>query len=353
MVLMKRNFIFVFSLIVFIVINGVIFAEKVATLSPLVYPRKIVADSNQIFITDYPFIYIYSRTDYKLLKKFGGQGEGPGEFYIPTELVHQKEKGLQIYVRSDYLLVNSMGKVLFFNRNGDFKRMIKFNPFGFGKQFIPIGKNFAAWETARVKGKRYTAVSLHDPGLHKKKEMYRCDFPFEMSAGSPTKVHFFRIEGPIYDTHDNKFFTTFSGNQTFAIDVFNENGEKLYTISADYEKIKLTDEDIKQYKSEFKYLFKRGLEWNLKNTLFPEYFPAIRNFSIANGKIYVLTFKKEGNKSEFVMFDLKGNLLKKIMLPVVEMNAKRFFSYSIADGRFYQIIENEDEIWELHVQSID
>jgi hypothetical protein len=350
---MKRNYIFIFSLIVFIGINGIIFAEKAATLSPLVYPRKIVADGNRIFISDYPFIYIYSRTDYKLLKKFGGKGEGPGEFYIQTELVHQKEKGLQIYVQPDYLLVNSMGKVLFFNRDGDFTRMVRFNPYGFGRQFIPLGKNFAAWETARAKGRRYTAVNLYGPDLHKIKEIYECDFPFDLSVGSSTKFRFFILEGPIYDTCDNKLFTSFSGIQKFAIDVFNENGEKLYTISTDYEKIKLTDEDADRYKSDFKYIYKRGLESNLKNTIFPEYFPAIRNFSVADGKIYVLTFKKEGNKSEFVIFDLKGNLLKKIMAPVAEMNAKQFFPYSITDGKFYQIIENEDEIWELHVTNIE
>lgn len=189
--------------------------------------------------------------------------------------------------------------------------------------------------------------------MKKIKEIYQCDFPFIFSTGSPTKVHFFRLEGPIYDTYDNKLFTSFCGIQKFAIDVFDENGKKLHTISTDYKKIKCTKKDVLHYKSEFKYLYKRALERNLKNTIFPEYYPAIRHFSIANGKIYVLTFKKEGNMREFVIFDLKGNMLKKIMFPVAEMNAKRFFPYSITDGKFYQIIENEDEIWELHVQNIE
>ena len=289
------------------------------------------------------------------MKKFGGKGEGPGEFYIPTELAHQKEKGLQISLRPDYLMVNSSGKLLFFSRNGDYKRMIKFKSFGFAYDFVPLGKNFIAWGSADRKSKAEykNAVSLFQPDIHKIKEIYTCDFPFKMSGRDAEKAYFFKLDTPIYETYDNKIFITFSGIQKFEIEVFNETGEKLYTVSTDYEKIKLTDEHIKKYKSEFKYLFKFGLEWNLKNTLFPEYFPAIRNFSIADDKIYVLTFKKEGNKSEFIIFDLKGKLLKKIMFPVVEMNAKHFSPYSIADGKFYQIIENEDETWELHVTPIN
>lgn len=346
-------YIFIITVIGFIGATGFIFAKKVATLSPLIYPRKIIVDKNQIFISDYPTIYIYSGTDYKLLKKFGGAGQGPGEFYMDTALIHQKEKGLQFYLEPDYVLVNSMGRVSFFSRHGEFRRMIRFNPFGTGRQFIPMNKYFAAWENVRTRGDMYTAVNLYGPDLKKINEIYQCDFPFIFSTGSPTKVHFFRLEGPIYDTYDNKLFTSFSGIQKFAIDVFDENGKNRYAISTDYKKIKLTENDVRRYKSEFKYLYKRALERNLKNTIFPEYYPAIRHFSIANGKLYVLTFKKEGNKSEFIIFDIKGNLLKKIMLPVAEMNAKRFFPYSIDDDRFYQIVENEDEIWELHVHNIE
>lgn len=337
----------------FIWATGFIFAEKVATLSRLVYPRKIIVDNNRIYISDYPFIYIYSGTDYRLLKKFGGAGQGPGEVYMDAQLIHQKEKGLQFYLQPDYVLVNSMGRISFFSRQGKFRRMIRFNPFRSGRRFIPLGRNFSAWENVRTRGDMHTAVNLYGPDLKKIKELCRGDFPFIFSSGSPTKVHFFRLEGPIYETCDNKLFASFNGIQEFAIEVFDENGKKLHTISRDHEKIKCTENDVRKYKSEFKYLYKRALEQNLKNTLFPEYYPAIRHFSIANSKIYILTFKKEGNRSEFVIFDLKGNFLKKTMFPVREMNAKRFYPYSIFDGRFYQIVENEDEIWELHVLNIE
>lgn len=332
---------------------GHVFSEKAATLSRLVYPRKILVENNRIFISDYPFIYIYSGTDCKRLKKFGGQGQGPGEVYMDAALIHQKERGLQFFLEPDSIVVNSMGRLSFFSRTGDFRRMIRFSPFRSGRHFIPFGKNFAAWENVRTTGDMHTAVNLYGPNLKKVTEMARGGFPFIFSTGSPTKVHFFRLEGPIYDTCENKLFVSFSGIQKLAIDVFDETGKKLYTISTDHKKIRLTEEDVRRYKNEFKYLYKRALEQNLKNTLFPKHYPAIRYFTIADGKVYVLTFKKMGDRSEFIIFDLKGNVLKTIMFPVGEMNAKRFFPFSISCGKFYQIIENEDEIWELHVLNIE
>ena len=343
----------VFLLALWFNLTGLVFAEKVATLDELIYPRRIIVENNRVFISDYPHIYIYSTTDYRLLKKFGGQGQGPGEFYMDAALIHEKEKGLRFHLTPDEIVVNSMGRLSFFTRQGEFKRMIRFNPFTSGRQFITLGRNFAAWENNREPGDMHIKINLYGPDLKKIKKLCRGDFPFIFSSGSPTKVHFFRLEGPIYETFDNKLFVSFNGIQEFAIQVFDDRGEKLDTISTVYDKIKLTEKAIQTYKDDFKYLFKRGLEHNLKNTLFPEFYPAIRNFTVSDGKIYVLTFKKQGDLSEFVIFDVQGNLLKKIMFPVAEMNAKRFYPYSIASSRFYQIVEKDEETWELHTRNLD
>lgn len=61
---------------------------------------------------------------------------------------------------------------------------------------------------------------------------------------------------------------------------------------------------------------------------------------------------KEAGKSEVQIFDLKGTLLEKSMIPIKEKNAKRFFPYDIKKGMLYQLVENEDEEWELHVTKI-
>ena len=71
---------------------------------------------------------------------------------------------------------------------------------------------------------------------------------------------------------------------------------------------------------------------------------------INNEKLYVRTYKKSGEKTEFFILDSKGKLLEKVFIPIYERNRRNYYSYSICDGKVYQLIENEDtEEWELHI----
>jgi hypothetical protein len=138
----------------------------------------------------------------------------------------------------------------------------------------------------------------------------------------------------------------------FIIHVFDNTGKKRYAITGDYEKIKITEKQIQKFREGFKYKFKRGLDVILERSVFPEYFPAIRHFTVSDGKVYVMTFKKEAGKSEVQIFDINGKLLVKNMIPIKEKNAKRFFPYDIKKGILYQLVENEAEEWELHLTKI-
>jgi len=80
-------------------------------------------------------------------------------------------------------------------------------------------------------------------------------------------------------------------------------------------------------------------------------YPEIHIYSITDYKL-LKTFKKEAGKSEVQIFDLKGTLLEKTMVPIKEKNSKRFFPYDINKGVLYQLVENDDEEWELHVTKI-
>jgi hypothetical protein len=87
------------------------------------------------------------------------------------------------------------------------------------------------------------------------------------------------------------------------------------------------------------------------------YLPAIRFFFFSGNKIYVQTYKKENNKSEFFVFDKTGNLLKKVFVPFIEeefsyneFSVPRF--HTIAEGKLYQLLENDDEEWDLHITDI-
>jgi len=78
--------------------------------------------------------------------------------------------------------------------------------------------------------------------------------------------------------------------------------------------------------------------------------------------MYVRTSRINENtdEQEFIIMDLKGNILKTLYLPqtanpqhFVKMMGMTPRFYSIANNRFYYLVENEEEeTWELHVKDI-
>ena len=61
--------------------------------------------------------------DFKLVKKIGKEGEGPGEFKIRGDLA------VKIDIQKDRFLVNSLGKVSIFNRKGIMEREMRVSPY--------------------------------------------------------------------------------------------------------------------------------------------------------------------------------------------------------------------------------
>jgi hypothetical protein len=348
---MKHIIILMFALLM--AIPDILCPEIAATFTTFHYPKNIVIEGEQMVVTDYPSIHILSLKDYRLLKTFGREGFGPGEFWIDQVIVDNKERGLLVRIEPDYILVNSFLWISFFSRDGEFIKTIRLKDHRQGSRFWPLGKNFAAAKAVREGKKLYITVTLFDQKLEKIKEIYRAP---HWHQGVDAMKNFFEraTHSMMFMVYDKKIFVVKGGSQKFAIYVYNQWGNKLYTIEHESEKINIPKEYITQVHDWFKIKFKRGLEWNLKHTIFPEYFPAIHDLRVTDKKIYVLTYKRNGNKNEVIVLDLKGNLLKKAMITVAERNPENFHAFVIHKGKFYQFIEeDEEETWELHVTNIE
>ena len=165
-----------------------------------------------------------------------------------------------------------------------------------------------------------------------------------------------------FKTLGNKVFIEKS-REGFLIDVFDSNGEKLYQIEKSVNKIKVTKEDEVKIMNKFKNdpLIKQiGFE-NFKRMgkmIFPEFFPVIGGIKVANKKIYVRTYKNVKGKEEYIVMDLKGKILKRIYLPIVDnapimvylMGVKYYLIYN---DKFYYIRENENnEEWKRYITEI-
>ncbi len=325
-------------------------AEKEHTFFDLLNPRYLIVDKNQIIISDYPHVFLYSLDDYSLIKKIGREGMGPGEFHVIQANMNLKERGLVLSVNPDHIAANSTSRLSYFTRRGDFIREIKLS-YGINAKFLSLGDRLLGFLPLR-EGK--LSVTLFNTNLKKKNEILNCDYWFNLQ--SRKQANFFdRASDTLFvSVYKNRIYLARGDAPLFAIHVFDFKGNKLFTVEHDSEKFKIPSSFIGEIHEHFKIKFQRSASYMIENLNLPKYFPAIRNFSVQDDKIYVLTFKKVSQEDEVLIFNIKGNLLKKLSLPVKEMNPEHLCPFSFYNDKFYQLVFNEETgNWELHITGIN
>jgi hypothetical protein len=324
-------------ILLLLLLASLVLRGKVVTLSDLVKPRHIAVDEHQIYIIEGTTVFIYSLNDFKLKKKFGKEGEGPQEF---------KRRIIQVNIQPDCIFLNSAGKVSYFKKDGKFiKERRAISP---DMRLTPFGNEFVGGRSLAENNTLYFFIGIYDTNLKKIKDVYKQERAVQM-GGKGTKV--FAHPLPYYTDEDNLFIVK---GKDLVIDVLDKAGEKRYSITYDYKRINVTADDKKRVLDHLKTdpETKPYLEM-IKPIIFPGYFPAIRNYYIADKKIYVLTYKQKNDKTECFIFDMKGTFLKQVFLPYVYVNPVDEYPAAIKNGRLYQLIENEGtEEWELHITGI-
>jgi hypothetical protein len=357
---MKRKPVFILVMLMFIVSMGnTVFSVRLGRLEAVLRPQMIKVFGNELFIVEGHYVFIYSLPELKLKKKLGKQGEGPGEFKLDAS------RTAVISVFHDYILAESRNKIIWFSREGNFIKEKRKIPGII--QTLPIGKNFAVLKILYgPKGHNYFSINLYDPQFKEIKELY--------------KQYFFTYEDKLfimpdslnYCICDSKIFIEESPGG-FVIDVFDSEGEKLNRIEKPFEPLNVSGSDkeaafnaflqIPSIVRQIKQLGKPAVINQLKsqNLVYPETFPAIQYMLADNKKLYVKTYRKKNNKEEYLIMDLKGDILKKVYLPVVkrvdflvQMQGDKKY-YHIHNGKFYylkMIEDEEDEAWEVHVHDL-
>ncbi|MEN8154543.1 MAG: hypothetical protein ABFR75_11035 [Acidobacteriota bacterium] len=332
---MKKSVIFI------LIFNFVFiaFGSKAVLMPGLNKPIYMIVDNGQIFIADFPHMYIYSAEDFKLKKKFGKKGEGPQEFmgYILFE------------VTPDRLVLDSQGKHSYYTRKGEF---IKEVPFKTGGRYKVLGKNYAAYGYYQEDRIFFMAVNVVDHNFKKIKEVYR--YP-----------DWYQEQGPKKGIHVIDYFRTrclTSGNRLVVRDmkdfkfyIYNENGEKVADISRDYEKLKVTERDKENYHNYIKIHpnFKQFYENQKGNIKFYKYFPPVRDFLLVKDRMYIFTYLKKEGKTEFFIYDLNGKFLKRTFIELNHIDMIDCGPTWVDKGYLYQLAENEDEEeWELRITEI-
>lgn len=309
--------------------------EKTIPLLDISKPDAIEVDAKQFYITQGFSIYIYSLTDFKLKKKFGRQGEGPGEFkgYILT------------YVQPDCIFVNSTNRVSYFSQDGKYQKEKNIKQV-FGR-FKPVGKTgFVGYFYNRQARTRTESVYLHDANFEKQKELAKREFIIDKSG----KINLIEERPPWFYAKNGKIYVDSPDD---VIHIFDQTGKEIKQIKFPEERIKVTGEHKKRVHHFLKTdpANRRYYERFKQRLIFPDTFPAIRMYHIDGGRIYIQTAREKDGKNEILVLDMNGKILDRLFIPIAPFEEQMVpMRYFIANGKLYTLFENEDEEeWELKV----
>lgn len=337
----------VLFIIIFILLVLSVWADKKAVLDELSRPSAIHIDMGRIYIVDFPHVYIYSGEDLSFIKSFGSAGAGPAEFL----------RYARLHFHADYIIVQSSTRFSYFSREGKYIREEKV-PVHFDRGVKLFGRKLVV--SRRNPGKENEqelnlTVNFYNFDFQKEKEIFRQKYFIQLNdrvnaiylpeVDRRASIRFF--------VNQDKIFIEGENGETGNIYVFDQNGEKLYTINHTFEKLKVSGKHIEAVE-EWHRIKKRRLYPILKerNQLYtPPYFAAIHYLRLADNKIYIIPYKKKAGKNQLYIFDLKGELLNRVPAPLVEENLFNFYPHTIKNGKLYQLLDNDEE-WELRISKI-
>lgn len=328
----------ILSVILILGISAFLRAEKVATITEVLKPTALYIDDDYIYITEGTTIHIYNRKDYKYIKKFGEKGEGPEEFMLFVVIQPQK----------DHLLINSLGKISYFTKLGKFKKEIKAKGGRNNLIFYPVEGGFVGRSSKTEDKTSYETVNLYDKDLKKIKEIYRMESDRQIQG---RRKFYWPVRNLQYQAANNRIYV--SGEPGFVVRVFNGDGTPLFTIEEkNYEKRKFTEEDKQRHLGFFKAQLKGQFDQFKQFLEYKSHFPEIAAVFVDNDALFVLTWKFEDGKFEIYQYDLDGKFVRKAYAPLRMSGPMQLYPAGIKNGLLYQLIENEDEDWDLHITEL-
>ena len=331
---MKKNFIIVLSFL----ISAMSASPSTFILEEVNEPKTLNVSGDKLIISESESILIYSISERKLIKKFGKNGEGPGEF----KLGHGAGS-LKIDIAGNKLIVNSGGKLSWFTSEGVFIKEKKIPPMSY---IIPVKDNYIGNCLAPVEGNFPSlSVCLFDVNMKKSSLIFNSAVPVGM--GAKIMVPSYKFTYRVYK--DNIYLS--AGKEKIKIMILDNSGKSIGNIDLGDSGLKV-DEKFKKrvfdfYKNDP--VYKNYWAYMKRNMYFPEYFPGLKDMKINDDKIYIQTYKVKEEKFEWIITDLTGKILKKVFLPQNIESAIAYSPITISEGKYYYLKEDiEEETWELH-----
>jgi len=347
---LKAGFLPAFLALALLGLGGVASAEK-RTLAGVFDPEMIRIADGSLYVVEKANVLVYSLSDLRLKTKIGGKGEGPGELKVLDYWYNT------MTILPEHVFLDGYDKVVYFSKDGRFMKQMK-KPIGIGKM-APVGSRFIGAKLDHLEGNvHYECLYLYDSDLKFIKELCRQESPIQ-AMGRKTEM----IPDVLnFSVSEDRIFVEKS-REGFIIDVFDDQGIRLSRIERPSEKIRVTKVHQNEFLEKFKtdpFVKRMGFEkFKLYSEfVWPEALPPIKDFMVADGKIYVRTSKTLGEKERWEILDLRGRPLGVADLPRIDtaplmVHLYGVNYYAIHDHKLYFIKDNEktDE-WELFVEEI-
>jgi len=314
-------------------------------------PEMIAVAGQELYVVEGAQISVFSLEDLALVRTFGRKGDGPGEF---------KEEDFwynTVTVLPDGVFVDGYDKVAYFTKDGRFLREAK-KPVGIS-QVVPFGKGFVASKLDHLEGEvQYQCLYLYDANLKFQKELARQE-SWIQAMGRKTEM----IPDVLnFSVWGDRLFVEKS-REGFVIDVFDVQGTRLSRIESQQEKIPVTkdrqDEALETFKTD-PFVKRMGYEKFkiFSEFVWPKVLPPIRDFAVADGRIYVRTSKTTGEKEAWVILDPEGRPVGRADLPQVDAaplmaHVYGVHYYAVGGGKLYFLKDNaKTDEWELFIEEI-
>jgi len=266
----------------------------------------------------------------KFVKSFGKRGNGPGEFTFAESIT----------INNDTIGINDFqsAKIVQFDSNGNFIRNRSVQAQSRFKDIIPVGKGkYIANLTSIIEENNAYFFDYNVLLLNQKFEKIKSLRNFKQKY-NPDKPHC-RLD--MYDPYvvgDNKIFVPVNSDLIYRIDVYNFDGNKLYSIDKNYRRVEFLESEKTAYDSLFR-LNRRGTP-----PLTVQYKKAI-NFIYHDNKGRLLAASSiERNKQN--MHNLYFDVFKDgVFLNQVQLNLHDSYDFMNFENR---LLFNNDKIYHLN-----
>ncbi|MEN8154380.1 MAG: hypothetical protein ABFR75_10190 [Acidobacteriota bacterium] len=320
-------------LIIFILFLSIfVIGKTIHSFDELLTPERMKIRGNRIFITEEFRVHIYSLIDFSLIKTIGKKGEGPGEFV----------GRLYIYPLDDLLYVNSMRKLSVFDKTGNLLRELRSKD-SFANRFKPFNGKFIgqSYEIDKERN-RFRLINIYNNDLSREKIVIREPHMNSFEKG----ITIFDTTFQVKVLRDKIYVVN---GKEFKIDIYDGTFKKNLVIKKDYNRVKFGKKDKQKAIDNLRSnpQLKSFADEILKKQKYPDYYPAIHGLYDNGEYLFVMTYRWKGDNIEFFVFDLSGDFKKQIFIPFKMKSIYNAFPWDLKENKFYQLIENEDEEWEL------